>query len=183
MNFRATNLTLHYFYWTQVHKDTDVINKKGTSLYMLTTLFIVLKYWLQILYYFCNIFCTRPEKCLKMPSAVMECGPKCRSRRHAYELNAAITKCNLPEVKKYAKLCYNGTQLCDMFHRSALHVAAGCGKTDIVEWLLEEMQGDCTQKDLESGWTALHRAVFYGQLAASRLLIQVCISCQFQKCP
>ena len=28
-------------------------------------------------------------------------------------------------------------------------------------------------KDLESGWTALHRALFYGQIAAARILISV----------
>ncbi|WAR08874.1 IBTK-like protein [Mya arenaria] len=51
-------------------------------------------------------------------------------------------------------------------------MAAACGKVDVVEWLVEEMRGDITQKDAESGWTALHRAVFYGQLSAARLLIQ-----------
>lgn len=105
----------------------------------------------------------------------MECGPKCKSKKHAYELNAAITKGRLPEIQSYTKLCYNGAQLCDMYGRSALHVATARGKVDVLEWLLEEMQGDCTQKDMESGWTALHRAVFYGQLAAARLLVQVCL--------
>ncbi|KAH3735613.1 hypothetical protein DPMN_042148 [Dreissena polymorpha] len=87
-------------------------------------------------------------------------------------MNAAVTKGSLKEVQSYARLCYNGGQLCDMHRRSMLHMAVSCGKLDITEWVLEALNGDVTQKDLESGWTALHRAVFYGQLAAARLLIQ-----------
>ena len=109
-----------------------------------------------------------------MPARIMECGPKCRSRKHAYELNVAISKGNLLEVQSYCNLCYNGAQLSDMYGRTALHMAASCGKFDIVEWLMEAMHGDVTKKDLESGWTALHKALFYGQLATARLLIQVC---------
>ncbi|XP_056015291.1 inhibitor of Bruton tyrosine kinase-like isoform X2 [Ostrea edulis] len=102
----------------------------------------------------------------------LECGPKCRSRNHSYEFVAAITKCNLKEIQAYSRLCYTSGQHNDMFGRSALHMAASCGKVDIVEWLLEEKGGDLTQKDAESGWTALHRAMFYGQLAVARLLTQ-----------
>lgn len=103
----------------------------------------------------------------------MECGPKCRSRKHSYELNCAISKGSLNEIQKYTSVCYNGGQLCDVHGRSALHVAAACGKTDVVEWLLESKNGDLTQKDYESGWTSLHRAVFYGNLASARLLVLV----------
>ena len=42
-----------------------------------------------------------------------------------------------------------------------------------VQWLLEEKKMDPELKDLESGWTALHRAVFYGQIATARILIDV----------
>jgi len=103
----------------------------------------------------------------------MECGPKCRSRQHAYQLNSAVTKGTLVEIKAYVRLCHNGGQLSDQFGRSLLHMAATCGKVDVVEWLLEELRADLTQKDKESGWTALHRAIFYGQIACARLLIQV----------
>ena len=44
---------------------------------------------------------------------------------------------------------------------------------EIVLWLLEEKKMDPNIKDLESGWTALHRALFYGQIAAARILINV----------
>ena len=42
-----------------------------------------------------------------------------------------------------------------------------------VQWLLEEKKMDPELKDLESGWTALHRALFYGQIATARILIDV----------
>ncbi|KAL4233187.1 hypothetical protein ACF0H5_007871 [Mactra antiquata] len=106
-----------------------------------------------------------------MPVKVMECGPKCRSKKHSYELNCAISKGSLEEIQKYMSVCYNGGQVCDIHGRSALHMAAACGKRDVVEWLLESISGDVTQKDNESGWTALHRALFYGNLATARLLV------------
>lgn len=114
------------------------------------------------------------HKLRKMPVTFdPECGPKCRSKNHAYELVSAITKGNLAEVQAFAKLCHAAGHHNDMFGRSALHMAASCGKVEIVEWLIEEKGGDLTLKDTESGWTALHRAMFYGQLATVRLLVQV----------
>ena len=103
----------------------------------------------------------------------MECGPKCRSKAHAYALHAAVTKGSLSEVQGYFGLCHAAGKVNDTHGRSALHVAAACGRTDIVEWLLEEKKSDLEQKDVESGWSALHRAVFFGQLGVARLLMQV----------
>lgn len=111
-----------------------------------------------------------------MPTSVAtlyECGTKCRSRQHAYEFHCAITKGTLEEVQAYSKVCHNCGQHNDMHGRTALHVAASYGKVMIVEWLISERNADLTAKDLESGWTALHRALFYGQLATARLLLQV----------
>ncbi|ESO93242.1 hypothetical protein LOTGIDRAFT_82061, partial [Lottia gigantea] len=101
-----------------------------------------------------------------------ECGPRCRSHQHALEINAAITKGGLREFKAYTSLCSNATNVNDKFGRNVLHMAASCGKLDIIEYLLEEKEYNLKAKDYESGWTALHRALFYGQLAAARLLIQ-----------
>ncbi|XP_067674243.1 inhibitor of Bruton tyrosine kinase-like [Haliotis asinina] len=101
-----------------------------------------------------------------------ECRPRCRSKRHALEFHSSISKGTLKEVKAYSRLCHNVTKIKDTMGRSALHMAAACGKADIVEWLLAEKAGDMTDKDSESGWTALHRALFYGQLLVARQLIQ-----------
>lgn len=102
----------------------------------------------------------------------MECGLKCKSKRHALEINSAVTKGNFEELKAYCRLCHAATQIPDIYGRTTLHVAASCGKCDIIEWLMTERNADATLKDTESGWTALHRAAFYGQLAAFRLLVQ-----------
>lgn len=106
----------------------------------------------------------------------MECGLKCKSKRHALEVNAAVTKGLLEEIQAYCKLCYASTQMTDIYGRTTLHVAASCGKCDVVEWLMTDRNADATLKDVESGWTALHRAAFYGQMAAFRLLVQVMTS-------
>lgn len=110
-----------------------------------------------------------------MPLVLLEkeCGPKCRSRKHVLEIISLIARCNLKEFQAYSKLCYNWAKHSDPFNRTALHLAASCGKTDILEWLLEENLMDLSAKDSESGYTALHRALLYGQLASARLLVQV----------
>lgn len=102
----------------------------------------------------------------------MECGVKCKSKQHALEINTAITKGTLAEIKAYCRLCYAACQVSDIYGRTTLHVASSCGKCDVIEWLLTDRNADATLKDVESGWTALHRAAFYGQLAAFRLLVQ-----------
>ncbi|CAL1542688.1 unnamed protein product [Lymnaea stagnalis] len=101
-----------------------------------------------------------------------ECGAKCRSRKHVQEIISMIVRGSLREFQAFSNLCYNWNRLTDVFGRSALHVAASCGKTEIVEWLLEEKKVDLTPRDSESGYTALHRALFYGQLSCARLLVQ-----------
>ena len=103
----------------------------------------------------------------------MECGVKCKSKQHALEINTAITKGTLAEIKAYCRLCYAACQVSDIYGRTTLHLASSCGKCDVIEWLLTDRNADATLKDVESGWTALHRAAFYGQLAAFRLLVQV----------
>ncbi|KAK7108349.1 inhibitor of Bruton tyrosine kinase-like [Littorina saxatilis] len=101
-----------------------------------------------------------------------ECGPKCRSKLHNLEVNSVVTKGSLLDLQAYSRLCHTWAQHNDTAGRSALHVAASCGKLDMVEWLVTERHQDPSQKDKESGWTALHRALFYGQLATARLLVQ-----------
>jgi len=108
-----------------------------------------------------------------MAGIFADCGQKCRSRRHQLDLNAAITKGNLREVQAYFSLCNSAGQLSDTLGRFPLHVASTCSKLDIVEWLINEKHADLGIKDQESGWTALHRAIFYGQIPIARLLLQV----------
>ncbi|XP_025096853.1 inhibitor of Bruton tyrosine kinase-like isoform X2 [Pomacea canaliculata] len=101
-----------------------------------------------------------------------ECGPKCQSKHHNQEVNAVITRGTLLDFQAYSQLCHTWVQHTDTAGRSALHLAASCGKQDIAEWLITEKKLNVAIKDKESGWTALHRALFYGQLSVARLLIQ-----------
>lgn len=101
-----------------------------------------------------------------------ECGPKCRSKQHCHEVSAVITKGTLQDFQAFSRLCHTWAQHTDTAGRSALHIAVSCGKMDTAEWLMVEKHQDTFLKDRESGWTALHRALFYGQLSAARLLVQ-----------
>ena len=105
----------------------------------------------------------------------MDCGPKCRSKKHANELIVAVTKGNLREIQAFLKCCHNPVNISDTFGRTVLHIAASLGKWQVVEWLLTEQHADVSTRDLESGWTALHRALFYGQLFSAKILISVSI--------
>ena len=103
----------------------------------------------------------------------MDCGPRCRSKRHAYQLLTAISRGNLRQIQLFLTKCYNAASVSDKLGRTCLHLAASKGKWEVVAWLLEEKNADLAHKDLESGWTALHRALFYGQLHVARILIAV----------
>ena len=104
-----------------------------------------------------------------------DCGSKCRSRQHVGTIISLLTSpsSTLLQFRAYSALCSASLRLADDYGRTALHLAASCGHSDIVQWLLEEGHADLGVKDMESGHTALHRALFYGQLASARLLLQV----------
>ena len=103
----------------------------------------------------------------------MDCGPRCRSKGHSYEHFCAATKGSARAVQLYLSRCYNWTNLSDRFGRTVVHAAASKGSWELLDWLLGEKKFDADTKDQESGYTALHRALFYGQLVAARMLINV----------
>ena len=102
-----------------------------------------------------------------------DCGPRCRSRQHARQLVTAVSKGNPRQIQLFLSKCHNPTSIFDQHGRTVLHVAASCGKWQVLDWLINERGAELTPKDLESHWTALHRALFYGQLTSARLLISV----------
>ncbi len=102
-----------------------------------------------------------------------DCGPKCRSKQHAYELLTAVTKADFNQARAFISRCNNGASITDRLGRNVLHIASSRGLWQLVEWLLTEKRADISSKDLESGWTSLHRGLFYGQLFVARLLISV----------
>ena len=103
----------------------------------------------------------------------MDCGPRCRSKHHAQQLVTAVTRGSTRQIQLFLSRCHNATTLSDLFGRSVLHMAASRGHWQVVEWLLRECKVEIGARDLESGWTPLHRALFYGHLHGARLLIEV----------
>ena len=102
-----------------------------------------------------------------------DCTPRCRSTKCAANLISVITRGTTHQIKCYFNTCQNASHVSDRFGRNALHMAASCGKFEIVDWLLLEKHASLSAEDLESGWTALHRSIFHGQVIAAVYLIHV----------
>lgn len=113
------------------------------------------------------------SRLLMTTNTTFDCNPGCRSRQHATQLISAITKGSDLQARLFISRCHSADSITDEFGRNLLHVAASCGRDDVVEWLIGQLGASVVALDYESGWTALHRALFYGQLSTARLLIGV----------
>uniref|UniRef100_K9J0I4 Inhibitor of Bruton tyrosine kinase n=1 Tax=Desmodus rotundus TaxID=9430 RepID=K9J0I4_DESRO len=99
-----------------------------------------------------------------MNSSIPDCTSKCRSLKHALDVLSVVTKGSESQIKAFlSSHCYNAATITDAFGRNALHLVSSCGKKGVLEWLLEKGV-DPLVKDKESGWTALHRSIFYGHI-------------------
>ncbi|XP_054425632.1 inhibitor of Bruton tyrosine kinase isoform X2 [Pteronotus mesoamericanus] len=99
-----------------------------------------------------------------MNSSIPDCTSKCRSLKHALDVLSVVTKGSENQIKAFlSSHCYNAATITDAFGRNALHLVSSCGKKGVLEWLLEKGV-DPLLKDKESGWTALHRSIFYGHI-------------------
>uniref|UniRef100_A0A8C5BV98 Inhibitor of Bruton tyrosine kinase n=1 Tax=Gadus morhua TaxID=8049 RepID=A0A8C5BV98_GADMO len=108
-----------------------------------------------------------------MSPLIPECTAKCRSTQHADEVVAVLTCCSEKRLQAFLSAhCYNAATLKDAFGRTALHLAASTGKKALLEWLVESKNADLLAKDKESGWTPLHRSVFYGQIHCLMALVK-----------
>lgn len=117
---------------------------------------------------------TQLEGKAKMSLGIPDCTPKCRSVRHAEEVIAALTSGSEGSLRAYLSVhCHNAATLRDEFGRTPLHLAASLGKRDLLQWLLDCKRADLLAKDKESGWTALHRSAFYGQIHCLMTLLKV----------
>lgn len=111
----------------------------------------------------------------RMNLAAPQCTTKCRSHKHAEDIVAAVTRASEGQLRLFlSSYCHNAATLRDHFGRTTLHMAASMGKRALLDWLLEIKNSDLTVKDKESGWTALHRSAFYGQIHCLISLIKVC---------
>ena len=103
-----------------------------------------------------------------------ECQARCRSSQHCGQLASAVT--SSPELAALAwcyRHCTSPGSGKDTSGRSLLHVAAATGSKQILRWLLEWRYGQLNGKDVESGYSPLHRAVFHGELSTVVMLIKL----------
>ncbi|VTJ85453.1 Hypothetical predicted protein, partial [Marmota monax] len=103
-------------------------------------------------------------KTIRMNSPIPDCTSKCQSLKHALDVLSVVTKGSEKQIKAFlSSHCYNATTIKDAFGRNALHLVSSCGKKGVLDWLIEKGV-DPLVKDKESGWTALHRSIFYGHI-------------------
>ncbi|XP_076815770.1 inhibitor of Bruton tyrosine kinase-like [Clavelina lepadiformis] len=105
------------------------------------------------------------------------CLKKCNFVKCVDDLNCVITKGTVHQVKEYVHChCYSALTRFDKVGRLPLHIAASCGKSDVIEWLCQHMISTnivgIDTLDLESGWTALQRALYYGRIPCVMVLLQ-----------
>ncbi|XP_068137640.1 inhibitor of Bruton tyrosine kinase isoform X2 [Hyperolius riggenbachi] len=101
-----------------------------------------------------------------------ECTTRCRSLRHALDIISAVTRGSEQQIKAFlSSYCCNATTLKDDLGRNAIHIAASCGKKEVLDWLVSKGV-DISIKDKESGWTALHRSIFYGHIDCAMSLLK-----------
>ncbi|XP_063168747.1 inhibitor of Bruton tyrosine kinase [Candoia aspera] len=108
-----------------------------------------------------------------MSSLVPDCTLKCRSLQHALDIVSVVTRGTEGQIKAFlTSHCYNAATSKDVFGRNALHIASSCGKKGVLDWLAETNGVDLLAKDKESGWTALHRGIFYGHIDCAWSLLK-----------
>ncbi|NXN95292.1 IBTK kinase, partial [Rhinopomastus cyanomelas] len=100
-----------------------------------------------------------------MSSLMPDCTSKCRSLQHALDVISVVTRGSEGQIKAFlSSYCYNAATIKDAFGRNVIHLASSCGKKGVLDWLAQTKGVDLLAKDKESGWTALHRSIFYGYI-------------------
>lgn len=108
-------------------------------------------------------------------SVEKDCTSSCQSLIHGCVISSAITKRAVTDKQLAAYinfLCGNFGQVKDEAGRTALHMAASCGRMELCHWLLKYVNSDISARDKESQSTPLHRSLFYGQIHVAVLLIK-----------
>eukprot|EP00795_Rhopilema_esculentum_P017123 gene17123-8647_t len=86
---------------------------------------------------------------------------------------SCVTKEDLTSLKRlFKQKLGNPGSIFDRFGRNSLHIAVSCGKYDIAEWLINECAVDIQARDFESGWNALHRSLYYGNIQCAILVLK-----------
>ncbi|KAM3931295.1 inhibitor of Bruton tyrosine kinase [Leptodactylus fuscus] len=101
-----------------------------------------------------------------------ECTVRCRSLQHALDVISVVTRGDEQQIKAFlSSYCCNAITLKDDFGRNVVHISASCGKKGVLDWLAAKGV-DLSVKDKESGWTALHRSIFYGHVDCALTLLK-----------
>ncbi|XP_037294950.1 inhibitor of Bruton tyrosine kinase isoform X1 [Manduca sexta] len=112
--------------------------------------------------------------------AEVDCTIRCKSRAHGQVLTGAITKRSLTDeaLASFIKAtCANFIKAFDHEGRTALHMAASRGRVALMEWLIRHSSDAfINARDRESGYTPLHRSIFYGQIHAAVSLMKIGVS-------
>lgn len=113
---------------------------------------------------------------MSLPLEDRECTENCKSTHHGEAICAVLTK----RCVSNTDLCAYINYLCcccesvrDTCGRNVLHVAASCGRTEVIRWLSNCRHFNINVKDVESNYTALHRSVFYGKINAAICLMKL----------
>jgi len=103
-----------------------------------------------------------------------DCTSKCKSAGHCSELVAALSSgaSESTALAWIARHCHNPGRTKDKMGRSLVHIATSTGSLKVLQWLLSYKDGQLNGKDIESGYSPLHRAIFHGQLEAVVFLIK-----------
>lgn len=103
-----------------------------------------------------------------------ECTGKCHSEQHASDLIGLISKTSDPQTLLSGMLqCCNPQKVHDDSGRYIIHMAASCGRSELLEWLVQFKKADMNLKTLENGWTAAHCSAFHGHLDSLITLIKL----------
>ncbi|KAI5642905.1 BTB/POZ domain-containing protein [Phthorimaea operculella] len=107
----------------------------------------------------------------------VDCTKRCKSRRHGQDLTSAITKRSVSDeaLASFIKAtCANFSKAFDFEGRTALHMAASRGRTNLMEWIARHsLDAFVNARDRESGYTPLHRSIFYGQIHTAVALMKM----------
>ncbi|KAJ2948318.1 hypothetical protein O0L34_g7556 [Tuta absoluta] len=106
-----------------------------------------------------------------------DCTKRCKSRRHGQDLTSAITKRSVTDeaLASFIKsTCANFSKAFDFEGRTALHMAASRGRSGLMEWIARHsLDAFVNARDRESGYTPLHRSIFYGQIHTAVALMKI----------
>ena len=116
----------------------------------------------------------RGSKAQGVDSDLLDCTAECNSQSHASVILTCVALGNLKLFQHCSTLCGNPWRIADRFGRTPLHVAASRGCLDITQWLLSRKKVAVDTRDEESGWSALHRSVYFGELGSAITLVKVC---------